>query len=80
MPMTAAGLSAAIKAALGTHSGFGSTRDTAGPAQQFCDDLASAIVSYIQGNATVSPVLGPGGPGLVAPPSGGPVTGAGSIL
>lgn len=68
--MTQAGLSAAIKSNL-TSRGWiraGSTE-----LQQFCDDLAGAIVAYIQANASVLPTL------LVAPSGGGPVTGTGTI-
>lgn len=35
--------------------------------------IASAVVTHITGNAVVTPTL------LVAPPSGGPVTGTGAV-
>ena len=70
MPMTSGGLSAVIKANLTARGWF---RGTSVEAQQFSDDLASAIVGYLQANATVVPTL------LVAPPGGGPVTGTGTL-
>jgi len=40
---------------------------------EFCNALGTAIVSYIQSNAVVLPTA------LVAPSSGGPVTGTGTV-
>jgi hypothetical protein len=77
MPMTGAGLSSAIFASLSARGWFNKTDPAA---QQFCDDLADTIVSYIQANATVSP-LTDGLPTLLAPGgTGGPVTGTGTVL
>jgi hypothetical protein len=41
--------------------------------EQFCADIAEAVVLEITANAVVLPLL------LVAPPGGGPVTGTGKI-
>jgi hypothetical protein len=41
--------------------------------EQFCADLAEAVVLEITANAVVLPLL------LVAPPGGGPVTGTGKV-
>ena len=70
MPMTGAGLSAAIKTALSARGWFNKNDPSA---QQFCDDLANSIITYITSNATVLPTL------LVAPNGGGPVTGTGVV-
>jgi hypothetical protein len=75
MPMTGAGLADAIFNLLAEQSWFNSTDPSA---QQLCNDLGNAIVTYIQGNATVLP-LTLGVPTLIAPSGGGPVTGVGSI-
>jgi hypothetical protein len=74
MPMTNAGMSAAIKSQLET-IGWSWTGNVAYQAQvqAFCDALAEAIVGYIQANAEVLPTA------LVAPSGGGPVTGVGTI-
>ena len=42
--------------------------------QNFCNALATAIVTHITANASVLAL------GLVAPPSGGPVTGSARIV
>lgn len=68
MPMTSAGLSAAIKTNL---TARGWIRAGSTELQQFCDDLAGAIVGYIQTNATVLPTS------LVVGVN--PVTGTGTI-
>lgn len=70
MPMTSAGLSAVIKSNLTSVNGF---RASSTEGQAFCDQLAAAIVGYIQANATVLPTA------LVAPGGGGPVTGVGTV-
>jgi hypothetical protein len=74
MPMTNAGMSAAIQAQL-TSIGWSWAGNAAYQAQvqEFCDALAEAIVGYIQANATVVPTA------LVAPSGGGPVTGVGTV-
>jgi hypothetical protein len=74
MPMTSAGMSAAIQAQLET-IGWSWAGNAAYQAQvqAFCNALADAIVPYIQTNATVVPTA------LVAPSGGGPVTGVGTI-
>jgi hypothetical protein len=69
MALSSSRLSAAIRAKLVARAfGLDNTAMT-----QFCDDLASAIITEITANATVLPVL------LVAPPGGGPVTGTGLV-
>jgi hypothetical protein len=73
MPMSSAGLSAAIKATLTARGWFNGNATSQAEMQAFCDDLANAIVPYIQTNATVLPTL------LVAPGGGGPVTGTGTV-
>ena len=70
MPLSAPGLSAAIKAKLVARGWFNNDAD----GQAFCDDLAGAIVAYLVANTSVIPTL------LVAPGGGGPVTGTGTIL
>ena len=72
MAMTAAGMQAAIKSAMG---GEAWVRNPSTEWDEFTLDLATAIVSYIQANANVSPL-----PAMVAPSGGGPVVGLGSIL
>lgn len=68
MAMTQAGLSAAIKTNL---SARGWVHANSAELQQFCDDLAGAIVSYITGNAVVLPGTFTAG--------ATPVTGAGIV-
>ena len=75
MPMTGPALSSALFASLSARGWFNKTDPAA---QQFCDDLADTIVSYIQQNATVLPTT-LGVPTLLAPTGGGPVTGVGSV-
>lgn len=70
MPMTVPGLSSALQSDLASVSGF---RAGSPEAIDFCDKLATAIVKYIQANATVIPTA------LVAPSGGGPVTGVGTV-
>ena len=67
MPMTDAGLSAAIKAKLESNFTFVDMTQL----QNFCDDLGAAIVEYIQANVTVEP-------GTFTTPSGA-VTGTGTV-
>lgn len=78
VPLTAPGLSAAIKAQLlAAPAGLGDLKPQSNAAMdQFCDALGAAIVAYILANAVVNPL------GLLAPPGtlGGPVTGTGSLL
>jgi len=65
MPMTGSGLFNEVKAALGAAEDPDLQEAALLP-------ICNAIVSYIQANAAVAvPALG-----LVAPPTGGPVTGA----
>lgn len=68
MPMSSAGMSAAIKAKLDAASPMSNS-------QQLADALAEAIVAYIQINAVVLPtaLIAPGGM------SPAPVTGTGTI-
>lgn len=70
MSLSASGLSSAIKTNLTARNWF---NGSAAAAQQFCDDLAGAIVAHITANAVVVPTA------LVAPNGGGPVTGTGTI-
>ena len=70
MSLSQAGLSTAIQNALKVH---GWVREGSTELQQFCDDLAGAIVSHITANALVIPTA------LVAPSGGGPVTGTGTV-
>ena len=71
MALSGPGLSALIKSNLQAR-GFVNTQGN--DLQNFCDDLAFAIVSHITTNAVILPTL------LVAPGgSGGPVTGTGKI-
>jgi len=70
MSLSASALSSAIKTNLTARAWF---RGSAVEAQQFCDDLAGAIVAHITANALVIPTA------LVAPPGGGAVTGTGTI-
>lgn len=51
MPMTGAGLSAAIKSAIEGERGV---PDDDATLQKMCDALGEAIVTYIQGNAVVA--------------------------
>jgi hypothetical protein len=68
MALSAPRLSLAIKTAFLARSWIANGPELT----QFCDDLATAIITEITGNAVV-PVPGTG---LVAPVGGGPVTGA----
>lgn len=68
MPMVDSGMSTAIKNAIISEQGAAPADPAA--LQKFCDAVAKGVVLYIQANALV-PALG-----LVAPPGGGPVTGA----
>jgi hypothetical protein len=70
MPLTSASLKAKIKTNLTGKSWV----NTEGPAlDELCAAIADAVVLEIQTNALVN------GLGLVAPPGGGPVTGAAMI-
>ncbi len=73
MPMTAAGLSAALFNARKTLPFVAGNGDGSPELQQDCDVIAAAIVAYLQSNATVVPTA------LVAPGGGGPVTGVGTL-
>lgn len=71
MALSASRLSAAIRAGLLANSNSHAVNNAQLTA--LCDEIAAAVLAEITANAVVIPTL------LVAPPSGGPVTGTGSI-
>ena len=71
------GLAGVLFTHLKTLNGANAT-GTGSPMALFCNQLATAIVGYLQSNATVSPTGLP--TPLTAPSSGGPVTGTGVLL
>jgi len=68
MPMTTAGMSAAIKASFISIKGAPADMTQL---QEFCDALADALVPYIQSNALVNTTG--------ADPQGGTVTSTGTV-
>lgn len=69
MPLSASVLSDAIRANLVALPFVAENDDL----DSFCDAIAAAVVSHITSSAQVLPTE------LVAPPTGGPVTGTGTI-
>ncbi len=79
MPLVAAGLSAAMRAALLSDPETGAVDDT--PLTAFCDVLAQAIVTYVVANAVVTVPPGvavtvaiPAGTGATVAPGVGAIT------
>lgn len=75
MPMVAATLATQLHSALAARSWFNGSDPSS---VQLCTDIATAVVAFLQANATVVPTT-LGVPTLVAPSGGGPVTGVGSL-
>lgn len=71
MPLSSSRLSLAIKTGMLANPNSYAVDNPALTAM--CDEIAAAVVAEIVANALVLPTL------LVAPPSGGPVTGTGIV-